>query len=109
MKTLQIAFALLATVPVQALAQTSAIDGRGPAIHVTYADLDLRTAAGVEALDRRLAGAIKKSCSETTARVDLRRTIDARRCIASKASELANARDRLLEVERSALLAELAR
>ena len=109
MKILHFALALLATVPAQALAQQSAVDLRSPAIQVTYADLDLRSAAGIQTLERRLAGAIKKSCFETTAKVDLRRTIDARRCIASKTSELAAERDRILANNRSELFAEVAR
>ena len=54
------AVALLATTaPAIAQAETAP-----PQVHVSYADLDLRNAAGVQQLDRRLRSAVKAVCAD---------------------------------------------
>jgi UrcA family protein len=84
-----IAFAALA-LPAAAQAKTPAT----PSIHVSYADLDLHKAAGVKALDRRLAQAVRTLCAEGA--TDLTRQLAARRCIVATTAALAAARERAI-------------
>lgn len=67
-----------------------------PDVRVSYADLDLRTAAGGKALDRRLAKAVKQVCPNADGSADLMRKAVVRRCLAAKSAEVAQQRTRLL-------------
>lgn len=99
MKTFFYAAALLAALPAQALAQQPGADLRGPEVRVAHADLNLRSAAGIETLDRRLSRAVSAVCGDAEARWDLATKIAARRCIAAKAAELAPQRDRVVAAQ----------
>ena len=65
------------------------------AVHVSYHDLDLRSPAGVKALDRRLTSAVGKVCGDDLS-VDVWNKIAARRCRAAKLAEVHAMRDTLL-------------
>jgi UrcA family protein len=65
------------------------------AVHVSYHDLDLRSAAGVKALDRRLLRAVGKVCGDDLS-ADVWNKIAARRCRAAKLAEVHGMRDTLL-------------
>ena len=65
--------------PVAAVAIPAAAQTSRASIHVTYADLDLATPAGTAKLDRRIAGAAAKFCSEFDDH-DLLRRATAQRC-----------------------------
>lgn len=57
-------------------------DAAVPSIHVSYADLDLGTAAGVTELDHRLSGAVSAACDVTGSR-ELARLAAGARCRAT--------------------------
>ena len=65
------------------------------AVSVSYHDLDLRSAAGVKALDRRLRRAVGEVCGDDLS-VDVWSKIAARRCRAAKLVEVNGMRDTLL-------------
>lgn len=86
MKRIEIALALLALASGEAGAQ----DVR-PVVHVSYADLDLRTVAGVRALDRRLAWAIGAVCAGAHDAMQA--------CLVEEAADVAAQRNRALAAE----------
>ncbi|HEV2747093.1 MAG TPA: UrcA family protein [Allosphingosinicella sp.] len=94
MKTI-LAFAALAAASAfsPALAQGPAADQATR--HVRHADLDLTSAAGVRALDRRIAIAIASACGAASD-VDLQGGNDVRRCRAEARERIAAERDRLI-------------
>ncbi|HEX7080604.1 MAG TPA: UrcA family protein [Gammaproteobacteria bacterium] len=65
------AFAVLAIAPRYAL--TDAPPPRGPQIAVSYADLNMASASGVQALYRRIQRAGDRVCGPRPANADLRR------------------------------------
>ena len=79
-----------------ALTGTPAFAGQtsspAPAVRVAVADLDLRTPAGVERLDRRLAAAIRRACP-THAAAGVRAVYD---CLAAATQTAHQGRSRLL-------------
>lgn len=64
---------------------------------VSAADLDLTSAAGQRALDRRLAHAVVEACG-TTSTIDLAGSNDIRRCRDEISARLAADRDRLVQL-----------
>lgn len=88
----------LALVPGQALARDSAAP-----VHVSYGDLNLRTAAGVRTLDRRLAQAVQTVCAEGA--TDLARQYAARRCVVAASARLASERSQVIATAATAALA----
>jgi UrcA family protein len=83
--------AAAALLPVQAQARDAA-----RSVHVTYADLNLRSEAGLHTLDRRLAQAVRAVCIDRDAEAQLARQRDVKRCIRVTKAELAAVRERLL-------------
>jgi UrcA family protein len=96
MKTLFLATALLAALPVQALAEQPGREARAPEARIQYSDLNLRSGAGVAAFDRRIARAVRLVCPDARGTVDISRKAASRRCIAAKTEELAPLRNRIL-------------
>lgn len=94
-KLLRLSLLLSAFVATPALAQSEA-----PAptrVVVSAADLDLASAAGQRALDRRLAHAVVEACG-TTSTVDLAGSNDIRRCRDETSAAIAADRDRLVHL-----------
>ena len=91
MKTLSIAAALLALLPLQAGAQQLR-----PQARVSYTDIDLSKAAGVRVLDRRIKVAAKAVCPDLHG-VDPFRQLAAHRCIVSAISSAEAQRNRVVE------------
>lgn len=89
-------FKLLALSLLAALPSLSAAQEVRPDVHVSYGDLDLRSAVGVKALDRRLARAVKAVCPTADGTVDQARKRAVQRCLAMKTAEVAIQRDRVL-------------
>jgi UrcA family protein len=94
MKIFNIALTMLALLPVAAHAQEAK-----PVVRVVHADLNLRTEAGVKALDRRLAWAIRSVCLASEATVDTGRRFAARRCVLKKTAEVAALRNRAVAAQ----------
>ncbi len=91
MKLFHIALSLLTLTPVTAFAQeipTSVV--------VSYGDLNLRSEAGVKALDRRLANAIRSVCGEHDGSAVLEHRFAAQRCVKEKSAEVAALRNRAI-------------
>jgi UrcA family protein len=91
MKTITIALAALALLPSAAPAATASA---APAVHVSYADLNLHSDAGIRALDRRLAQAARAVCADGS--TDLSRQLAARRCIADTLAAATAERQRVV-------------
>ena len=92
---IRLSLLLSALVATPALAQSQA-----PALTrvvVSAADLDLASAAGQRALDRRLAHAVVEACGVTST-VDLTGSNDIRRCRVEIGARIAADRDRLVEL-----------
>jgi UrcA family protein len=83
-------FLLAAGLPAAALAQEFT-----PDIHVSYQDLDLHNAAGIEALDRRLTRAAGQACGDDRS-IDPGVKSAVRHCRAAKLVEVRRSRDALL-------------
>jgi UrcA family protein len=66
-----------------------------PDVVVHHADLDLASASGRQALDRRLRRAIERACPDTTSS-DVFVKIEAYRCRSAKRAEVAGQRSDLL-------------
>lgn len=69
-----------------------------PQVAVSYADLDLATSAGAEALNRRIRAAVKSVCQADPVRTELRRHMISARCIADTTIR---ANQRLSEVQQN--------
>jgi UrcA family protein len=102
MKMIGCVVALLVAMPVQALAQPPAQDRRQREVRVSYADLNLRSAAGVKQLDRRLAAAVKTVCAQAHGTLDLQSKSDSRQCISVKTAEFGAQRNRIVARESAA-------
>jgi len=89
MKLSYIAFFFLTLTSVSASAQEVPAS-----VVVSYGDLDLRSEAGVQALDRRLAGAIRSVCGVHDGSVIPERRFAVQRCLTQKRAEVAALRDR---------------
>ena len=74
-------------------------------VHVSYMDLDLRTAAGVKMLDHRLVRAVKLVCPDSAGSIDLTYRQIVQRCRAAKGAEVAQQRRRVLLEARSGTVA----
>jgi UrcA family protein len=61
-------------------------------VRVSYRDLDMRSAAGIRALDRRLLSAVRKICGDDLS-IDTWSKIAARRCRRAKLAEVRALRD----------------
>ncbi len=69
-----------AALPLAALAkERNSVDGGAPTIHVSYADLNLHSSAGQDALSRRVRGAARKLCPDRHVR-NLKLAMAARAC-----------------------------
>lgn len=88
MRMLVIASLLCALTSVQATASPATPESR-----VSYADLDLRSEAGIRTLDQRLKRAVKSACSQDDRALDLREQMAARRCVAKISSGIAQPRN----------------
>lgn len=94
-KLLNLSLLLSALVATPALAQSAA-----PAptrVVVSAADLDLASAAGQRALDRRLARGVIEACG-TASTIDLAGSNDIRRCRDDISARIAADRDRLVQL-----------
>jgi UrcA family protein len=91
MKLFHIALCLLALPPVPAFAQAVT-----SSVVVSYSDLNLRSEAGVKALDRRLANAIRSVCGEQNGSAVREFHFAAQRCVREKSAEVAVLRDRAI-------------
>jgi UrcA family protein len=96
MKMLFTPLGLLALALAPAAAPAAARSAAAPSVHVSYADLNLASQAGVHALDRRLARAVRTVCAEGS--TDLGRQLAARHCIAATRAALAAERQRVVAV-----------
>lgn len=65
------------------------------AVHVSFHDLDLHSAAGIKALDRRLLSAVNKVCGDDLS-IDTWSRIAARRCRVAKLAETRALRNAVL-------------
>lgn len=81
---------LAVTLPVPAFAQDAA-----PVLRVAHGDLNLATAAGIRALDGRIADAIEAACPGDDS-ADLRRKLTAARCRQAKRDEVSAQRAQVL-------------
>jgi UrcA family protein len=97
--------AALALLPLQAAVARPA----GAEIHVSYADLNLRSEAGLRTLDRRLSQAARIACSDPSAEAQLARQLSVKRCIAETGKALAAQRDRVIAARAPTALAERGR
>ena len=100
MKSIVFATALLAVLPIGA-----AVGQNRTEVRVSHADLDLRTKAGVRALDRRIVSAAERVCPAVHAFPDLARQAVARRCITLAVTNAKPQRDRVLAARRVAWMA----
>jgi UrcA family protein len=91
MKLFHIALSLIALTPVPAFAQEVT-----SSVVVSYSDLNLRSEAGVKALDRRLANAIRSVCGERGGSAVLEFRFVAQRCVKEKSAQVAVLRDRAI-------------
>jgi UrcA family protein len=91
MKLFHIALSLLALTPVTASAQEVT-----SSVLVSYGDLNLRSKAGVEVLDRRLALAVRSVCGEHDGTAILALRFVAQRCVREKSAEVAALRNRAI-------------
>ena len=86
-------------------AQAAAQDIEPRSVVVSYADLDLRRPAGREALERRVAAAVRRVCSTPVPSRDLAMLDLSRRC---RVKAMADARLKLAQVYDERSLAEAA-
>lgn len=91
-----------------ALATPVAAQDAAPDIHVAYQDLNLASRDGVRVLDRRIAAAIERSCTDMS-RTDLRTTLAIAQCRHDKGIAAAVERDRVLAAAYSAMRVASAR
>ena len=91
MKLSHIALSLLVLTPVTAFAQEIQ-----SSVVVSYSDLNLRSEAGVKALDRRLATAIRSVCAEHDGSAVLEYRLAAQRCVKEKSAEVVALRNRAI-------------
>jgi UrcA family protein len=103
MNCCHLAVAIFALLPLQAHARETA-----PKAHVAYRDLDLRTPAGLQVLDRRLAAAIKTLCPSPRGSIDLGFQREARRCAALAEKQALAERDRVVAADLAANIAPVA-
>lgn len=80
------AMLLAAVLPGAAVAQASF-----PAVHVSYADLNLHNPAGIKVLDRRIASAIRAVCPDANS-IGPWSAATAARCRKAKLAEVASQR-----------------
>ncbi len=79
----------LAALLAAALSGTASARDRLPDVRVSYADLDLASAAGVATLDRRLARAAEAACPSRDGVREMTRLRTIALCRAAKAAEVA--------------------
>ena len=91
MKLFHIALSLLALTPVTAFAREVT-----SSVVVSYGDLNLRSEAGVNALDRRLVNAIRSVCGEHDGSAVREYRFAAQRCVKEKSAEVATLRNRAI-------------
>src|SRR4051812_11355139 len=91
MKLFHIALSLLILTPVPAFAQEVA-----SSVAVSYSDLNLRSEAGVKALDHRLASAIRSVCGAHDGSAVLEFRFAAQRCVKEKSAEVVALRNRAI-------------
>lgn len=96
MKIVHFAIALLAASSVQAAAREPGREAAPPQVRVQYDDLNLRTAAGVETLDRRLARAVRAVCPDARGTIEVKRKAAARKCVSATSMRVAEVRTRIL-------------
>lgn len=91
MKLFDIALSLLVLTPVTASAQEVA-----SSIAVPYSDLNLRSEAGLKALDSRLVNAIRFVCGEHDGSAVREYRFAAQRCVKEKSAEVTTLRNRAI-------------
>ena len=91
MKMFTITLAALVLLPAGAQAKEATT-----AVHVSYADLNLRSESGLRTLDRRLAHAVKTVCGVEDGSTQMTRQLEARRCVTAVAAEVREQRSRAL-------------
>lgn len=96
MKALTCAIALLAALPAPVLAQQPGKDVPGSEVRVSYADINLRTQAGRQTLDRRITQAVNSVCFDTSGSVDMARKMAVRRCVVETQAQVEPQRNRIL-------------
>jgi UrcA family protein len=107
MKILISAVALIAALPAQAAAQQPNPQVSRAEVRVPYRDLNLRSAFGIQMLDRRLTRAARAVCPQVDGTLDLASKAAARRCVAITTAGLEQQRNRALASQLApAVLAE---
>ena len=91
MKLFHVALSLLVLTPVPALAQEVA-----SSVAVSYSDLNLRSEAGVKALDGRLANAVRFACGVHDGSAVREYRFAAQRCVKEKSAEVTALRNRAI-------------
>ena len=91
MKLSHIALSFLILAPVPAFAQEVK-----SSVAVSYSDLNLRSEAGVKALDHRLAAAIRSVCGVHDGSAVIEYRFAAQRCVKDKSAEVAALRNRAI-------------
>lgn len=91
MKLFHIALSLLVLTPVTAFAQEVTTS-----VAVSYSDLNLRSEAGVKALDRRLATAIRSVCGVHDGSAVPEHRFAVQHCVKEKSAEVAALRNRAI-------------
>jgi UrcA family protein len=102
MKTSSLVASLLAALSAHVGAQQLT----APTVTVGYADLNLRSPAGVAVLDRRIAAAAHSVCPETHATGELARVMIARRCTVLAIEAARAQRDRIVASSAKQVLAD---
>lgn len=87
---------LLAALMAQSLPVAIAAEAQSQSLRVSYADLDLNSAAGQRALDRRLRRAIASLCPDDNGIRDFGRLAAIRQCRANKMEQAAPQRAQAL-------------
>jgi UrcA family protein len=80
MKTILAVSAAIMIASVAGVAGHAAAQDGQRSVLVSYADLDLRQAAGRQVLEHRIGSAVEKVCSPAPAGVDLTQTHDFQKC-----------------------------
>ncbi|WP_442680164.1 UrcA family protein [Sphingomonas sp. ASY06-1R] len=87
---------MLKILPILLLATMTSADAvaqtRSEPVRVSYRDLDMHSADGIRALDRRLLSAVRKVCGDDLS-IDTWSKIAARRCHRAKLAEVRALRD----------------
>jgi UrcA family protein len=96
MKLTHIVLSLLTLAPIPAFSQEVATS-----VVVSYSDLNLRSEAGVKALDRRLARAVRSVCGLHDDSVVLAFRLAAQRCVREKSVEVSALRNRAIASQSS--------